>query len=592
MYADYEIREVPIGYGPARRKVEEFLGKRTLRLDKVDYYEAIYPCGGDEMLAVGGLLGDAIRCIAVKEGMEDEHLANRLVSHLMVIVQRRGYPTVKVFTKPSNKAVFESLAFETLAETDSVVFMENGQMPLRDYLLSLERLARPGKSGVIVMNCNPFTRGHRYLIEEASKQVDNLYVIPLKENNRNFNYEERREMIRLGTADLANVTVCEGSAYAISQATFPTYFLKQLDKASENQIELDLQIFARYLAPALGATVRFVGTEPFDPLTRRYNEMMTELLPKSGIEVVQIERKELEEKPISASRTRAFIENNKLHAAMQLVPPTTQPYIMAKFAVDALQQELDTTPKPGLVDKDNSGAHTDMDYILMERSIKSLRPYFVRLAQLGLSADKLTTADVQRIGIEAEAAMLRTTHGVNTHRGALFALGITVAAAMWLYAHEGQEVRKERLQQMIQEIAAGFPPSADTHGRGRRQGPRQGRARERRRGLSRPLRDLGPLLPQAARGPAPRPPHAAQDHVDAAGHQHLLPHGCRDSRDRTPVERPVAPAVLRQFASRGRRRVHPPQHLAGWLCRHALADDSHQRHPPIGAGAIHFKNRK
>ena len=76
------------------------------------------------------------------------------------------------------------------------------------------------------------------------------------------------------------MTVCEGSAYAISQATFPTYFLKQLDKASENQIELDLQIFARYLAPALGATVRFVGTEPFDPLTRRYNEMMTELLPE------------------------------------------------------------------------------------------------------------------------------------------------------------------------------------------------------------------------------------------------------------------------------------------------------------------------
>ena len=174
MYADYEIREVPIGYGPARRKVEEFLGKRTLRLDKVDYYEAIYPCGGDEMLAVGGLLGDAIRCIAVKEGMEDEHLANRLVSHLMVIVQRRGYPTVKVFTKPSNKAVFESLAFETLAETDSVVFMENGQMPLRDYLLSLERLARPGKSGVIVMNCNPFTRGHRYLIGRHRLHSDNV----------------------------------------------------------------------------------------------------------------------------------------------------------------------------------------------------------------------------------------------------------------------------------------------------------------------------------------------------------------------------------------------------------------------------------
>lgn len=464
MYADYEIREVPIGYAPARRKVEQFLGQRTLRLDKVDYYEAIYPYGGDEILAAGGLLNDAIRCIAVKEGLEDEHLANRLVSHLMVIVQRRGYPTVKVFTKPSNKAVFESLAFETVAETDSVLFMENGQMPLRDYMLSLEKLRQPGKSGVIVMNCNPFTRGHRYLIEEASKQVDNLYVIPLKENNRNFNYEERREMIQQGTVDIPNVVVCEGSAYAISQATFPTYFLKHLDKASENQIELDLQIFSRYIAPALGATVRFVGTEPFDPLTCRYNEMMAELLPKSGIEVVQIQRKESDGTPISASRTRAFIENNKMHAAMQMVPPTSQPFILAKFAVDALKQELDTTPKPGLVDKDNNGAHEDMDYILMERSINALRPYFVKLAQLGMRADKLTTAEVQRIGIEAENAMLEATNGVNTHRGALFALGITVAAAMWIYCHEGQNVSKESLQRLISEIASGYKPSTKTHG--------------------------------------------------------------------------------------------------------------------------------
>lgn len=149
---------------------------------------------------------------------------------------------------------------------------------------------------------------------------------------------------------------------------------------------------------------------------------------------------------------------------MRLVPPTTQPFILAKFAVDALQQELDTTPKPGLVDKDNNGAHEDMDYILMERSINALRPYFVRLAQLGMRVDKLTTADVQRIGIEAEQAMLKTTHGVNTHRGALFALGITVAAAMWIYAHEGQEVRKESLQKLIAEIAAGYAPATNTHG--------------------------------------------------------------------------------------------------------------------------------
>lgn len=463
MNSDYEIREIPIGYAPARRKVEAFLAERGLRLDKVDYYEAIFAQGEDEILAAGGLLKDAIRCIAVKEDMADEHLANSLVSHLMVIVQRRGYPTVKVFTRPQSKTVFQSMAFETIAETESVLFMENSQVPLRNYIHKLEKLRKPGKSGVIVMNCNPFTLGHRYLVEQASQQVDNVFLIPLIEDGCGFNYEERREMMRLGTADLPNVKVCDGSSYAISRATFPTYFLKQLDRAAIHQIELDLQIFGRYIAPALGATIRFVGSEPFDPLTKHYNEMMQQLLPQYGVDVRLVDRTCRKGEAVSASRVRAFIEANKMHAAMELVPATSHPFILAKFAVNALWQELDTTPKPGLVDKDNNGAHTDMNYTLMGRSIKALRPYFVRLAKLGMEADKLTTADVQQIGIEAEQAMLKTTNGVNTHRGAIFSLGITVAATAWLYKTFGL-VTAEGLQKLISDIGAGFEPTKGTHG--------------------------------------------------------------------------------------------------------------------------------
>lgn len=463
MNSDYEIREIPIGYAPARRKVEAFLAERGLRLDKVDYYEAVFAQGEDEILAAGGLLRDAIRCIAVKEDMADEHLANSLVSHLMVIVQRRGYPTVKVFTRPQSKTVFQSMAFEAIAETESVLFMENSQVPLRNYIHKLEKLRKPGKSGVIVMNCNPFTLGHRYLVEQASQQMDNVFLIPLIEDGCGFTYEERREMMRLGTADLPNVKVCDGSPYAISRATFPTYFLKQLDRAAIHQIQLDLQIFGRYIAPALGATVRFVGSEPFDPLTKRYNEMMQQLLPQYGVDTRLVERTCRKGEAVSASRVRAFIEANKMHAAMELVPATSQPFILAKFAVNALWQELDTTPKPGLVDKDNNGAHTDMNYTLMRRSIKALRHYFVRLAKLGMEADRLTTADVQHIGIEAEQAMLKTTNGVNTHRGAIFALGITVAAAAWLYKTFGL-VTAEALQKLISEIGEGFEPAKGTHG--------------------------------------------------------------------------------------------------------------------------------
>lgn len=464
MYNDYEIREVPVGYAPTRLAVEAFLGRHGLLLDRTDYYAAVFPTGSDEIVAAGGLFKDTIRCIAVEPDVSDEHLVSSLVSHLMTIVQRRGYSTVKVFTKIENIAVFESLAFNAIATTNRVVFMENSLAPLRNYVERLKSIARQGKSGVIVMNCNPFTLGHRYLIEMAARQVDNLFVIPVVGSGTAFSYNERHAMITTGTSDIDNVVVCDGSDYSISHSTFPTYFLKRLDEAVGQQIEIDLQIFCRYIAPALNATVRFVGTEPFDPLTRQYNNMMQTELPKHGIEVRCLERMEKDGQPVSASHTRDLIAANRMHAALAQVPKTTQPYIMAKFAVDALHRELDTTPKPGLVDKANNGSHSDMDYIVMERGIDALRPFFVELAQNGLSAEELRANDIKQIGLRAERAMLLATGGVNTHRGALFALGITVAAAQWIYVHNGGKVTKENLTHVISKVAKGFEPTMTTHG--------------------------------------------------------------------------------------------------------------------------------
>ncbi len=463
MYSDYEIREIPTGYAPARKAVEAFLQSHGLTLDRIDYYAAVYPAGTDRIVAAGGLLRDAIRCIATDSQERDEHLAGRLVSHLMTIVRRRGYPTVKVFTKPENRAIFESMAFKTIAETAGVAFMENSQQPLHDYLDSLRRLRRGGSSGVIVMNCNPFTLGHRYLVSRAAREVDNLYIIPLLDSAGGFTYDERREMMLRGTRDIANVTVCSGSAYSISRATFPTYFIKRPDDATDSQIAIDLEVFARYIAPALGATVRFVGTEPIDPLTRRYNEVMLRTLPARGIRVRVVERLEEGGKPVSASATRAMIAANRMHAAMEQVPPTTRPFIMAKFATDALRHELDTTPKPGLVDRHDNGAHADMDYITMQRGIDALRPWFVRLAAIGAESPTLLADDIRSIGLNAERAMLAATGGVNTHRGALFSLGLTAAAAMWLYEHEGK-VEAEPLSRLISRIAGGFRPAESTHG--------------------------------------------------------------------------------------------------------------------------------
>ena len=307
--------------------------------------------------------------------------------------------------------------------------------------------------GIVVMNCNPFTLGHRYLIEQAAKQVERLFVMVVREDCSLFAYAERKAMVEQGVAHLENVTVIDGSEYAISQATFPTYFLKRLDDAADTQMLLDLDLFRRHIAPALGATVRFVGTEPTDRLTRRYNELMHEVLT----DVREISRLEKEGNAVSASRVRKAMEQGDMSTIRQLVPPTTLPYIIAHLATQALQAELDTTPKPGLVDKDNNGAHRDMDYALMQRSIDTLHPYFVKLALLGCADALPTHTSIRDIGIEAEKAMLSATNGVNTHKGALFSMGLAVVAA----AHEKDT---DSLQTTIKALAACFPDTNGTHG--------------------------------------------------------------------------------------------------------------------------------
>ena len=326
--------------------------------------------------------------------------------------------------------------------------------------------------GVVVMNCNPFTLGHCYLIEQAAKQVERLFVMVVREDCSLFAYAERKAMVEQGVAHLENVTVIDGSEYAISQATFPTYFLKRLDDAADTQMLLDLDLFRRHIAPALGTTVRFVGTEPTDRLTRRYNQLMHEVLA----DVREIVRLEKEGNAVSASRVRKAMEQGDMSTIRQLVPPTTLPYIIAHLATQALQAELDTTPKPGLVDKDNNGAHRDMDYALMQRSIHTLHPYFVQLALLGCADALPTHTSIRDIGIEAEKAMLSATNGVNTHKGALFSMGLAVVAA----AHEErkiaaneEQILKERnggedvlvsLQTTIKALAASFPDTNGTHG--------------------------------------------------------------------------------------------------------------------------------
>lgn len=409
-----------------RQRIEAFLKRNGLRIDDMNYYAAVTDDDG-EMIAGGGLKDDVIKCVAVDDAHKGEAIANTLVSHLISHANQEGYSCIKMFTKPKNRQLFESLSFRLLAEAPEAILMETGIGGISNTVKALKKTKEDGERGVVVMNCNPFTLGHRYLIEQAAKQVERLYVMVVREDCSLFAYTERKAMVEQGVADIENVTVIDGSDYAISRATFPTYFLKRLDDAADTQMQLDLDLFRRHIAPALGATVRFVGTEPTDQLTRRYNQLMHETLK----DVREIDRLAKDGNAVSASRVRKAMEQGDMNTIRQLVPPTTLPYIIAHLATQALQAELDTTPKPGLVDKDNNGAHRDMAHALMQLSINTLHPYFVRLALLGFADTLPSHTAIRDIGIEAEKAMLAATNGVNTHKGALFSMGLAVVAAAY-----------------------------------------------------------------------------------------------------------------------------------------------------------------
>ena len=447
-YEKWNIQETPLSAPFFRKRVQNFLERNGLRMEALDAYYSILDEDG-EILSGAGISGTVIKCVAVSAAARSEGLLVPLISH---IVSLHPGVSLRVFTKAEYEAVFGSLGFRLLARSPQALLLENGRGAER-YAASLSALRVPGaRSGVAVMNANPFTLGHRYLLEQAARQVDALYVIPVKEDVSDFPYQERLEMIRSvsGAVTGARTIVADGSDYQISALTFPTYFLKDLSDASETQMRLDLDLFGRLIAPALGVSRRFVGSEPMDPLTARYNALMREILPAYGVEVVEIPRLATPGAAgtaLSATEVRAQLADGHYAAAAALVPEPVRPYLLGHLACRALQKELDTPLKPGLVGPDSNGAHKDMDYALMQKGIAAIRPYFARMAQAE------SAGELRQLGIEAEEAMMQATGGVNTHRGAIFCLGLAVYAAS--RKMETADNQKD-MQNALREIGQGI----------------------------------------------------------------------------------------------------------------------------------------
>lgn len=289
----------------------------------------------DALVATGSRQGNILKYLAVDPAHQGEGLLASLLTALRQEAFRQGHRHLFLYTKPENEQLFLPLMFYPVASTDKVLLMEDRPDGVNSFLATLQADAE-GTIGAAVMNCDPFTLGHRYLVETAASECDRLYIFVLSEDRGHFPAADRLAMVQAGTADLPNVTVLTTGPYLISAATFPTYFLKDRDGAEQVQCLLDIAIFCKYFAPHFGIRRRYVGTEPLSPMTSRYNEALMTHLPAAGIEVREISRVEKNDTPVSASAVRAALANGDWETVRTLVPPTTFAHLQKIIQEDSL----------------------------------------------------------------------------------------------------------------------------------------------------------------------------------------------------------------------------------------------------------------
>ena len=336
--SEYALTQVSLSDKRMLAQVDALLVENGITRDaNLDYICAMVD-EENRVIATGSCFGATLRCFAVSQQHQGEGLLNEVVSHLMEYQMARGYTHLFLYTKIKSAKFFQSLGFYEIARVDgTLVFMENRRNGFPSYLSRLEKTARPGVSGAIVMNANPFTLGHQYLVETAAGRCDTLHLFLLSEDASLVPFGVRKQLVQAGTAHLKNVVLHDSGPYIISNATFPSYFLKDDAAVIQGHAKLDLAIFVR-IARALGVTVRFVGEEPTSQVTGLYNEIMAAQLPENGIDCVILPRKEALGKAISASTVRASLQAGDWQTLSQLVPQTTLDYFKSSEAEPVLKR--------------------------------------------------------------------------------------------------------------------------------------------------------------------------------------------------------------------------------------------------------------
>ena len=336
--SEYPIAQVSPTDQRTLAEIDALLAQEGIRRDgNLDYICAMFD-ENYQVIGTGSCFGNTLRCFAVSSAHQGEGLLNQIITHLIEVQCARGNLHLFLYTKVKSAKFFRDLGFYEIARVEeTLVFMENRRDGFGSYLRRLAQTRTEGRSAALVMNANPFTLGHQYLVETAAAACDTLHLFVVSEDASLVPFAVRKKLVAEGVAHLPNVVLHDSGPYIISNATFPSYFLKDEAAVIEGHARLDLAVFTK-IATELNISARYVGEEPTSQVTGLYNQIMCEQLPKAGIDCVVVPRKEANGRTISASTVRQCLQSGDWDTLSTLVPPTTLAYFQGPEAAPVLQR--------------------------------------------------------------------------------------------------------------------------------------------------------------------------------------------------------------------------------------------------------------
>lgn len=315
------------------KDIEEI--KLYLKTNNVDYDlpdKTFVIRDNGNIIATGSADGNILKYFFSKDEYQGQGLMGIIYNSLLNHLLESGYNNFFVFTTPCNKTIFQSLGLREVYSTGRVSLFEGGFYNYDKWIKGVQAniKSKSGTRGAMVVNCNPMTLGHKFLIDTALQQVDELLIFVVEEDSSIFPFSDRFSILERELQDYNRVTLIKSGPYIISRGTFPTYFIKKKDEMLDIYTELDGSIFAKKISKDLEIDIRFFGEEPIDLVTLNYNNTLKKILEDSSISVKIIERKQLDTTVISASYVRNLLKDNNIEEAYKYLPVATINYLQTK----------------------------------------------------------------------------------------------------------------------------------------------------------------------------------------------------------------------------------------------------------------------